>query len=275
MDNKRMIVITITNQKGGVAKTTTAAALGFGLAMKGYKVLFVDADAQANLTETVYPVDENGQIITDFGALNLNMVMLRKCSLKDTIRHSKYENVDLVPADLFLSEIDTKLMMVMRREYVIREALQTVADEYDFCVIDTPPSLSWMTLNSLIASDAVIIPTYMERFSLKGINQLYENFLTIKNTVNQEIKLLGFLLTRNKRNSLSKQLKELLETQIAVNMKTSIFKTTIREQVAVNEAQMLNMNIYDYMKSARKTRTGNVAEDYMNFTEEVLERLGK
>ena len=253
MDNRRMTVITITNQKGGVAKTTTAAALGFGLAMKGYKVLFVDADAQANLTETVYPVDENGQIITDFGDLNLNMVMLRNCTLKETIRHSKYENVDLVPADLFLSEIDTKLMMVMRREYVIREALESVADEYDFCVIDTPPSLSWMTLNSLIASDAVIIPTYMERFSLKGINQLYENFVTIKNTVNKDIRL----------------------TQIAVNMNTNIFKTTIREQVAVNEAQMLNMNIYDYMKGARKTRTGNVAEDYLNFTDEVLERLGK
>ena len=268
-----MKVITITNQKGGVAKTTTAAALGFGLAMKGYKVLFVDADAQGNLTETAYPVDDNGEIITDFGDNNLNMVMMKQCKLKDTIKHSKYPNVDLVPADLLLSEIDTKLIMVMRREYVMQEALQEVKDDYDYCVIDTPPSLSWMTLNSLIASDYVIIPTYTERFSMKGINQLYENFMAVKTSVNPNIKLLGFVLTRNKRYTLSKELKELLETQFAKNMDTNLFKTTIREQVAVNEAQMLNMNIYDYMKNARKTRTGNVADDYLKFTDEVLERM--
>ena len=85
--------------------------------------------------------------------------------------------------------------------------------------------------------------------------------------------MLGFVLTRNKRNTLSKELKELLETQFAKNMDTNLFKTTIREQVAVNEAQMLNMNIYDYMKNARKTRTGNVADDYLKFTDEVLERM--
>ena len=155
----------------------------------------------------------------------------------------------------------------------MQEALQEVKDDYDYCVIDTPPSLSWMTLNSLIASDYVIIPTYTERFSMKGINQLYENFMAVKTSVNPNIKLLGFVLTRNKRNTLSKELKELLETQFAKNMDTDLFKTTIREQVAVNEAQMLNMNIYDYMKNARKTRTGNVADDYLKFTDEVLERM--
>lgn len=268
-----MKVITITNQKGGVAKTTTAAALGFGLAEMGYKVLFVDTDAQCNLTETVYPVDEHGNIKYDFNKTIFEL-MLRECKVEDTICHSKYDRVDIIPASIYLTEIDMRLVTAIRRENIIADALMAVQNDYDFCVIDTPPSLGWMTINAIVASDYLIIPTFTEKFSLNGIQQLYDNYTSIKNTINPKLNILGFLITRNKgKTALARDLKEVL-SQFAEEMGTKIFETVIREQVAVNEAQLNEVNIYDYMKKARKTIRGNVSEDYRNFVNEVLVKIG-
>lgn len=268
-----MKIITVTNQKGGVAKTTTAAALGFGLALKGFKVLFVDADAQGNLTETTYPVDDDGNLIEEITGGSLFNIMIKEegYTLKSVIRPSKYPNVDIVPANIMLSEIDMRLITMLSRENILKDALVQVANDYDYCVIDTPPSLGWMTLNALVASDYLIIPTYTERFSLKGIKQLYENITDVKRSVNKKLEILGLLITRNKKTLLSNDLKEILRLS-AENMNTSLFNTVIREQVAINEAQMSEKSIYEYMRNIKK-RNGTVADDYKNFTEEVLERM--
>ena len=251
-----MKIITVTNQKGGVAKTTTAAALGFGLALKGFKVLFVDADAQGNLTETTYPVDDDGNLIEEITGGSLFNIMIKEegYTLKSVIRPSKYPNVDIVPANIMLSEIDMRLITMLSRENILKDALVQVANDYDYCVIDTPPSLGWMTLNALVASDYLI-----------------ENITDVKRSVNKKLEILGLLITRNKKTLLSNDLKEILRLS-AENMNTSLFNTVIREQVAINEAQMSEKSIYEYMRNIKK-RNGTVADDYKNFTEEVLERM--
>lgn len=270
-----MIVITITNQKGGVAKTTTASALGFGLANRGYRVLFIDTDAQCNLTDNVYPVNVQGEIIREFKDKTINEVMLKKCNITDAIYHTKYERADVVPASLFLTEIDMRLLNSIGRESILQKALKDIEEQYDYCIIDTPPSLGWMTINALTASDYIIIPTFTEKFSIMGIKQLYANYLTISNTVNPKLKLLGFLVTRNKaKSTVARETKEILE-DIAREMGVPVFNSVIREQVAVNEAQFTEVSIYDYLKKSTKRVRGNVADDYNNFVDEVLERIGE
>lgn len=269
-----MKVITVTNQKGGVAKTTTAAALGFGIGQKGYKVLLVDTDAQCNLTDISFPVNEKREVIDQQDIQkSVYDIMTRKEKIKDVILHTQYENVDIVPSSIFLTDIDVQLMSSLRREMILSDALKEVADKYDYVIIDTPPSLSWMTMNALVASDGVIIPTHLEKFSINGIKQLYENIVTIKSTINANLKILGFVVTRNKgRTAVGKSMRVLVE-QFAESMKTSLFKATIREQVAINEAQIVGRNIYDYLNNARKTIRGNVADDYRAFVDEVLEKV--
>ena len=182
--------------------------------------------------------------------------------------------IPIIPASIYLTEIDMRLVTAIRRENIIADALMAVQNDYDFCVIDTPPSLGWMTINAIVASDYLIIPTFTEKFSLNGIQQLYDNYTSIKNTINPKLNILGFLITRNKgKTALARDLKEVL-SQFAEEMGTKIFETVIREQVAVNEAQLNEVNIYDYMKKARKTIRGNVSEDYRNFVNEVLVKIG-
>lgn len=269
-----MKVITVTNQKGGVAKTTTAAALGFGIAQKGYKVLLVDTDAQCNLTDTSFPVNEQGKVINQQEIKkSIFDIMVRKEKIKDVILHTQYDKVDLVPSSIYLSGIDVQLMSSLRREMILADALNEVADNYDYVIIDTPPSLSWMTMNAMVASDDIIIPTYLERFSIQGIKQLYENIVTIKSTINPKLKILGLVVTRNKgKTVVGKNMWATVE-KLAEIMQTSVFKATIREQVAINEAQLSGRNIYDYLNKARKTIRGNVADDYRAFVDEVLEKV--
>ena len=270
-----MIVITITNQKGGVAKTTTASALGFGLVNRGYRVLFIDTDAQCNLTDNVYPVNEQGEIIREIKGNTINEVMQKQCKISEAIYHTKYENADLVAASLFLTEIDMKLINSIESESILQKALQEIEEQYDFCIIDTPPSLGWMTINALTASDYMIIPTFTEKFSIMGIKQLYDNYLTISNTVNTNLKLLGFLITRHKaKSTVARETKEILE-DLAKDVGVPIFKAVIREQVAINEAQFAEVNIYDYLKKPAKRVRGNVADDYNSFVDEVIERIGE
>lgn len=249
--------------------------MGFGLVNRGYRVLFIDTDAQCNLTDNVYPVNEQGEIIRGFKGNTINEVMLKECKIADAIYHTKYENADLVPASLFLTEIDMRLINSIGRESILQKALKDIEEQYDYCIIDTPPSLGWMTINALTASDYIIIPTFTEKFSIMGIKQLYDNYLTISNTVNPKLKLLGFLVTRNKaKSTVARETKEILE-DIAREMGVSVFNAVIREQVAINEAQFTEVSIYDYLKKSNKRVRGNVADDYNSFVDEVLERIGE
>lgn len=247
------MIITITNQKGGVAKSTTSQNLGAGLANKGYKVLLIDLDAQANLTLSC-GVKEPAKTVYS--------ILKDKTLTADAITPIK-ENLSLIPASLALSTADLELNGV-GKEYKLAEALESVKNDYDYIIIDTPPALSILTVNALTVADKVIIPAQADLFSLEAIKQLNNTIETIRRYTNKGLTIAGILLARyNNRNILTQELTEVLNTT-ADYLKTKVFKNTIREAVAIKEAQARKQDIFTYSPES------NVAGDYNGFVEEVI-----
>jgi len=247
------MIITVTNQKGGVAKSTTSQNLGAGLAGKGYKVLLIDLDAQANLTLSC-GVKEPAKTVYS--------ILKDKTLTADAITPLK-ENLSIIPASLALSTADLELNGV-GKEYKLTEALESVKGDYDYIIIDTPPALSILTVNALTVADKVIIPAQADLFSLEAIRQLNSTIQTIKRYTNKNLSIAGILLTRyNNRNILTQELTEVLNTT-AEYLQTKVFKSTIREAVAIKESQTQKQDIFTYSPES------NVAGDYMNLVEEVI-----
>ena len=247
------MIITVTNQKGGVAKSTTSQNLGAGLAGKGYKVLLIDLDAQANLTLSC-GVREPAKTVYS--------ILKDKTLTADAITPIK-ENLSLIPASLALSTADLKLDG-LGKEYRLAEALESVKNDYDYIIIDTPPALSILTVNALTVADKVIIPAQADVFSLEAIKQLNNTIETIKRYTNRNLTIAGILLARyNNRNILTQELTEVLNTT-ADYLKTKVFKSTIREAVAIKEAQARKQDIFEYSPEC------NVASDYMGLVDEVI-----
>jgi len=247
------MIITITNQKGGVAKSTTSQNLGAGLANRGYKVLLIDLDAQANLTLSC-GVKEPAKTVYS--------ILKDKTLTADAITPIK-ENLSLIPASLALSTADLELNGV-GKEYKLAEALESIKGDYDYIIIDTPPALSILTVNALTVADKVIIPAQADLFSLEAIKQLYNTIETIKRYTNKDLTIAGILLARyNNRNILTQELTEVLNST-ADYLKTKVFKHTIREAVAIKESQARKQDIFTYSPES------NVAGDYNGFVEEVI-----
>ena len=247
------MIITITNQKGGVAKSTTSQNLGAGLANRGYKVLLIDLDAQANLTLSC-GVKEPAKTVYS--------ILKDKTLTADAITPIK-ENLSLIPASLALSTADLELNGV-GKEYKLAEALESVKNDYDYIIIDTPPALSILTVNALTVADKVIIPAQADLFSLEAIKQLNNTIETIRRYTNKGLTIAGILLARyNNRNILTQELTEVLNTT-AEYLQTKVFKNTIREAVAIKEAQARKQDIFTYSPES------NVAGDYNGFVEEVI-----
>lgn len=245
-------IIATINQKGGVSKTTTALALGAGLKAKGYKVLLVDLDAQGNLSYSMGAEGSNFTIID---------TLTKKVSAADIIQH--LTQGDLLPTSPELALADT-LLADTGKEYRLKEALEPVKGNYDYIVIDTPPSLSILTINALTACSDVIIPLQADVFSLQGVSQLYETINTVKKYTNDALKVRGFLLTRfSDRATLSKNIAEVL-ANAAKDFNTKLFKTKIRESIAVKEAQISKQSIFEYAPKS------NPAKDYNAFIDEFL-----
>lgn len=177
-------IISIINQKGGVGKSTTAEALLAGLTLKGYKTLAVDLDAQGNLT---YATGANSQGATSLG------VLTREVDAGDAIQHTP--SGDIIPSNKALAGADA-FITDTGKEYRLREALESVASEYDYIIIDTPPALSILTINALTASNSVIIPAQADIYSLQGIEQLAETIQPVKRYCNPTLSIEGILLTR-------------------------------------------------------------------------------
>lgn len=247
------MIITITNQKGGVAKSTTSQNLGAGLANRGYKVLLIDLDAQANLTLSC-GVKEPAKTVYS--------ILKDKTLTADAITPIK-ENLSLIPASLALSTADLELNGV-GKEYKLAEALESVKNDYDYIIIDTPPALSILTVNALTVADKVIIPAQADLFSLEAIKQLNGTIETIKKYTNRSLTIAGILLTRyNNRNILTQELTEVLNNT-ADYLQTKVFKHSIREAVAIKESQARKQDIFTYSPES------NVAGDYNGFVEEVI-----
>ncbi len=249
------MIITVTNQKGGVGKTTTAHVLGCGLVQRGKKVLMVDTDPQTNLTFTAGIRPE--QIKTDLYDLFKGAKLTSEAILKAEA------GFDIIAGSLEFTGADMEFSS-MGREYLLKEILDGIKDEYDFIIIDTPPTLGVLTANALTVSDRLIVPMLADIYSLQGLSRLQKFLEVAKKRTNPNLYIDGMLLTKyNGRAVINKQLKEAMQ-KAAETLGTKVYKTAIREAVAIKEAQFLQSNIFvEYP-------TANVTQDYNEFIDEFM-----
>lgn len=248
----RTTVITFANAKGGSGKTTSVSALGAGLRARGSSVLFVDLDAQANLT---YSLGIESKPLTAMEVLS------GTATAEEAIQHTAWG--DIIPASASLS-IAGSVLTETGREYKLREALEPVKRNYDFVLIDTSPSITILVVNAFVASDKIVIPTLADIFALQGIGAMGQSIETVKKYCNPSLEIAGILFTRyNKRANLSKDIAAMTE-QTAELLGTKVFNTVIRECISIREAQAARTDIFSYAPKS------NAAADYSNFIDEFL-----
>ncbi|MBQ8984985.1 ParA family protein [Candidatus Saccharibacteria bacterium] len=249
-------VICVTNQKGGVGKTTTAVNLCYYLAKDKKKTLLVDFDPQGNATSGL-GFDKN-----DKEKLGITMaeILLGSAEIENCIRATKYKNYDLAPATPELANVEVEIASLNKRFVRLRDAINRVREKYDYIVIDLPPSLSLLTVNGMIASDYLLLPVQTEFYALEGVAQLLETMKLVKKQANPNLALLGVLATMyDKRTSLSTQ----VFAEIKKYFKDLTFKTTIPRNVRVAEAPSHGVPVGDYDKFSRG------AKAYKDFAREV------
>ena len=245
-------IVTVTNQKGGTGKSTTAGALAAGLSLRGYKTLAVDLDAQGNLTYT-FGADNTGATVLE--------VLTGDATAAEAIKRT--QSCDVLPANKALAGADAYIKET-GKEYRLKEALENVADQYDYIIIDTPPALGILTVNALTACQSVIIPSQADIYSIQGIEQLSETMKPVKKYCNPGLEIEGILLTRySARSVLSREVADMLE-ELAAKLGTKLFKTKIREAIAVKEAQISQQSLFEYSPKAKPT------EDYNALIDELV-----
>lgn len=245
-------IVSIINQKGGVGKSTTSQSLAAGLSLKGYKVLLIDMDSQGNLSFSVGADKESVSTLE---------VLKRQASAEEALQH--IGNLDIIPASISLAGADMQLTE-MGKEYRLKEAIEPLKKGYDYIIIDTPPALGILTINALTASDSVIIPAQADIYSIDAIGQLYGTIRAVKQYTNKDLTITGILLTRfSDRTVLSRDLANMIKGT-AEQLGTRLFNSTIREAIAIKEAQASKTDIFAYAPKSK------VAADYMGFVEEFL-----
>lgn len=247
--------ITLANQKGGVAKTTTSLALAAGLSNRGYRVLGIDLDPQSNfsLSSGIDTVDLEETLYD---------VFKKNASINDILLTSSL-GYDVLPGGLSLAGADMDFTQT-GREYMLREALEALNKAYDYIIIDTPPTLGILTTNAMAASDSVIVPMAADLYSIQGLSQLNGLISNVRKYCNKNLKLAGLLITKYHGNqNISKAVSEKI-AQIAQELNTRVFTTKIRESVAIRESQLLQSDIF---KDAPKA---NATVDYAAFIDELL-----
>lgn len=243
-----MKTIAMVNQKGGVGKTTTAYAVGAGLAARGKKVLFVDLDPQGNLSYTLGASD----------ALTVYEVLARQTDAKEAIQ--KLGGYSLLAAKPALAGADIEITQT-GKEYRLKEALTGL--RYDYAILDTPPALGILTINALTAANGIIVPAQADIYSLQGIGQLYATIEAVRAYCNPKLAIYGILLTRHSgRTVLARDVTEMI-AETAGRLDTKVFNAAIRENVAVKEAQASRQDIFAYAPSS------NAALDYAALLDEL------
>ena len=253
-------VLAIANQKGGVGKTTTARNLAFGLSKRGKRVLVVDLDPQGNLTTSFGIISSSELDQEELSNMNdLEKLKLMEMSVADAmlekISHDRLldteqylisiDGVDIIPADVALSGVELTLVNTMSREYVLKEIIDPLKDQYDYILVDCSPSLGMLTVNGLVAADCVIIPVQAQFLSLKGLELLLQTIARIKRNLNKSLVIDGIVLTMYSRlTNLSKSVKETLEKNYGEHIR--IYETVIPVSVKAAEAPSEGKSVLEY-----------------------------
>lgn len=246
-------IVSIANQKGGVGKTTTAVNLSTILAKKGKKVLMIDADPQGNASSGLGIDKEVEESVYD--------ILVNETEIKNVVKKTNIKNLDICPSNINLAGAEVELVSMMSREYRLKEKLDVIKNEYDFIIIDCPPSLGLITLNAFTASDSVLIPVQCEYYALEGLGQLINTINLVKKHLNKNIEVEGALLTMyDIRTNLSNQVVK----EVKKYFNDKVYKNVIPRNVKLSEAPSYGMPITVYDPRSKG------AKSYEKFAKEFL-----
>lgn len=253
-----MKIVAISNQKGGVGKTTTTVNLAASLVSLGHRVLLVDSDPQGNATSS-FGLD--GETVP----YTLYPVLTQQVSMADAILHQVWEGLDLVAASPDLAGAEVELVSEIARETRLRQAVQSVAEHYDIVLVDCPPSLGLLTLNALVAATGTLIPLQCEYFAMEGLSHLLRTIDLVKSQLNPELAIDGILLTMfDMRNNICHQVAE----DVTEHFGWAVFETVIPRNVRLSEAPSFGLPAVAYDKESKG------ASSYRALAREVAARLG-
>lgn len=251
------MIFAVSNQKGGVGKTTSVLNIASYLAKKGNRVLIVDTDPQANLTSGLaIKLSEDDKGIYD--------VLIDGVPIKDVIKSSRIQNLDIAPSTIELAGAEVEMVNALSRENILKKALSSVEDEYNFVIIDCPPSLGLLTVNGLVAADNILIPVQAEYFALEGLGQLMNTIELVRNNLNASLSIGGVIVTMfDSRTNLSKDVASEIENFFG----EKIFKTVIPRNIRLSEAPSHGLSILEFDPHS----TG--AQAYESLVKEILTRF--